>query len=420
VTEGFDGTFTASFTLPATIPAGEHDIRVLGGSLGSGEPNPVVSKFDVFTVTAPACGGSAAVELPSTQAKLGGPLRITGTGWCHPAGGGSRVAIKIDDGAYSHLDSSVNGNRTVWAIVDAAADGTFDTTITLPDGTARSSTPAFPSGQHTLRFLTGSLVPGDQVRTVQSAPFVVGAYQPNGTPDPVNAKKLKKSDRAKVSAQRKGKKLRVTVPKTEVGAWVYVSLYAKDGSPRYPWKKWYRLGKHHRLTLPFRTAGATGKVKLVVQSGAAADTGAVLGWAPLTLPAKKGSNRPATSPGSSGSSGSSGTGSSPAPTSSGSGTSGGSTTTPDAPDPAPPRRAAPRRRRHSRRTTTSTRPGTEPCGAPSAAACSPSPSGRSPRALRCSSTSTRRTPWRRSAGPRPTAGARSASTWPAWRRTTPR
>ena len=41
---------------------------------------------------------------------------MSGTGWCHPTDGGSRIGIKIDDGAISHLDTAVHANQTIWAI----------------------------------------------------------------------------------------------------------------------------------------------------------------------------------------------------------------------------------------------------------------------------------------------------------------
>lgn len=104
---------------------------------------------------------------------LGGKLRLTGTGWCHPDSGGSVIGVKIDDGAYSRLDTTVNANKTVWAIIRADADGTFSTSITLPDGTTNTSSPKLPTGSHTLRLLTGSLKSGDEIRTYESEPFDV-------------------------------------------------------------------------------------------------------------------------------------------------------------------------------------------------------------------------------------------------------
>ncbi len=290
-----DGTFSASITLPdgttktstPAFPTGAHTLRLLTGSLKDGDPVRTVQSaaFTVSKPSTPVAAGcepttpDATVSLGSTKVAMGGKLKITGTGWCHPTTGGSRIAIKLDDGAYSHVDDSVHPNLTVWAIVDAdPEDGTFAATVKLPDGTTKTSTPAFPKGSHTLRLLTGSLKDGDPVRTVQSDPFTVGAYRPNGTPDPINAKKLRKANRHGVTATKKGKKLTVKAPQTKVGSWVYVSLYAKDGSPRYPWPSWQRLGKGHKVTLSLKGKGLTGKARLVVQSGDAGRVGKLLGW----------------------------------------------------------------------------------------------------------------------------------------------
>ncbi len=119
----------------------------------------------------------AKVGISPASVGLGGVLRVTGSGFCHPAGDGSVVAIKIDDGAFSRLDSSVHANKTVWAIVPAGADGTFDVQLQLPDGTdagTNGSSPALKAGAHTLRFLTGSLRTGDQTRSLSAGFTVVG------------------------------------------------------------------------------------------------------------------------------------------------------------------------------------------------------------------------------------------------------
>ncbi|CCH76892.1 exported hypothetical protein [Nostocoides japonicum T1-X7] len=120
---------------------------------------------------------TATVKLAKKTAPMGGTIKVTGTGWCHPTNGGSTVAIKIDEGAYSRLDSSVNPNRTVWAIIQAnPKNGKLNAVIKLPSGKtsgANGSTPAFPAGKHTFRLLSGSLKAGDTIRTVQSPVFTV-------------------------------------------------------------------------------------------------------------------------------------------------------------------------------------------------------------------------------------------------------
>ena len=99
-------------------------------------------------------------------APLGGNLRLVGTGYCVENGSsGSTIAIKIDDGKYSRLDSKVNANRTVWQVIKVGSNGSFDVAVKLP--TANQTTPAFTAGSHWLRVLTGSLKDGDKIRTTR-------------------------------------------------------------------------------------------------------------------------------------------------------------------------------------------------------------------------------------------------------------
>jgi hypothetical protein len=298
------GDFSGSFTLPdgtaaTSTPAfeeGDHTLSFLSGSLESGDT--VRSMTAAFTIGAVGTGGggdtaakgpctpttaAAQVKLASTTATLGGTVHVTGTGFCNPAGGGSLIGVKIDDGAYAHP-----GGSTTWAKIQADdADGTFSADITLPDGTAATSDPVFPRGSHTLRFLTGSLAAGDTVRTLKSEPFVIGAYRPADVPDPVDPATLRRSERAGVTARLGKHRLRVRVPHRPAGTWVYVTLYDADGSPRYPWSAWRRLDAQHRLVLPRKAitaAGVTGHVRLVVQSGDEGHVGDLLGWTRLALP----------------------------------------------------------------------------------------------------------------------------------------
>jgi len=319
-----DGTFAATITLPdgtpqtsqPAFPEGSHTLRLLTGSLkpedavrtvqsapfvvsasGTATPTPTPTPTPSSSGTCQPTSATPTVTLDENKAALGSLLRITGAGWCHPTSGGSVIAVKLDDGAYSHLDSSVNANRTVWAIVQAdESDGTFVADVRLPDGTEKTSTPAFPKGQHTLRLLTGTLKAGDTIRTVQSDPFVVGKYKPTGTPDPLNDKLLKPGKRKGVTATKSanGKRLVVKVPKTPVGSWVYASVYAADGSPRYPWKKWYRLGKSHRLDLKLAGKGLTGQGRVVIQSGQADEVGRLLGWVKVRFTKPAGQSGPST------------------------------------------------------------------------------------------------------------------------------
>jgi hypothetical protein len=320
------GDFSGSFTLPdgttgTSSPAlaeGSHTLSFLSGSLKSGDT--VRSVVVGFTIGTASSGGSstpagpctpttssAAVHLGSTTATLGGTVHVTGTGFCNPTGGGSTIGVKLDDGTYALPTGS-----TTWTTIHADdSDGTFSVDIKLPDGTTATSKPAFPRGGHTLRFLTGSLAPGDTIRTLKSETFSIGAYAPSDLPDPLASTDLRKHARNGVKAALKAKKVVVKLPHTPAGTWVLATLYDQDGSPSYPWETWQQLPASHQLTLarkPITKAGATGKQKLVVQSGDERKVGDLLGWAKLTLPT-------AATTTSSGSTGSTST------TSSGSGTS---------------------------------------------------------------------------------------------------
>ena len=309
-----DGTFTTAITLPdgtsatstPAYPDGTHTLRLLSGSLKAGD-TPRTVQSDPFTVTAPGAApspdpvptttptadptpttttctaASASVSLNRTTVSRGGTIDLTGTGWCHPTGGGSRIGVKLDDGAYSHLDGGVNANRSVWAVIDADADGTFAARITLPDGTSATSTPAFPDGSHTLRLLSGSLKSGDTIRTVESASFTVGAgsYRPTGIPDPVAPAELT----TRVGASVAGTRLRVTVPGGTKGDWVFVSTLAADGSPRDPWgATWYQLDATGSVTITLGNPAISGRTRIVVQNGNDGHVGEALGYAVVDAP----------------------------------------------------------------------------------------------------------------------------------------
>jgi len=138
----------------------------------------VVTTLAVVVGAEPAGAQEAPAATVAASGELGGQLAISGTGWTHPDGTGSSIGIKIDEGAYSRPDgATVHANATIWAIVDANPDGTFSTTIDLPDGTTTAPGGSLPAlaagGSHTLRLLTGSLKPGDTPRTLASTEFTV-------------------------------------------------------------------------------------------------------------------------------------------------------------------------------------------------------------------------------------------------------
>ena len=161
------------------------------------------------TLTIQAAPVSASVQV-AASAEIGGKIRVTGKGFLHPTSKtqGSRIAVKINDGAYSRLDTSVHTNKTIWYLIDAKKDGTFSVDIPLPDGTKSGklgSSPALVKGTYTLRFLTGSLLTGDTSRTVESAKFTVVAkgtkkLTSTSTPTVSGTKKVGKTLKASVKA----------------------------------------------------------------------------------------------------------------------------------------------------------------------------------------------------------------------------
>ncbi len=330
-----DGSFDLTLDAPAGLVAGQYlTVSLQSGRFLAGDVQRTATTAPLVVGGVawvdPGDGGEQVTCVPTSgsptvtvapDATVGGTLHVTGTGWCHPAenGGGSRIGVKIDEGAYSRLDTSVHTNRTIWATVDAdPRTGTFDVEIPLPDGTttgAAGSDPAFPEGSHTLRLLTGSLKSGDTVRTLLSAPFVVGEYRPNGLPDPAEATEdLTSATRGGVTLSRTATALTVRVPAAQPGDWVFLTAYAVDGSPRYLWRDtWFRVGADGTVVAPL--AGVTlpvGTTKLAVQSGNRGSLGQVLGWASLHVAAPPAPEVPATggtaAPGTSGGTGSAGTG----------------------------------------------------------------------------------------------------------------
>ena len=328
-----DGSWTARIPYPTAAnarlagggwtawePGSQHEVRVLTGSLLAGDVTR--SLAGTFTVAGPddtddpddpdgpgpddtdggtdddtdgtddttTCRATSArptVRVETPVVSPGGELEISGAGWCHPGGGGSRIGVKIDEGALARTDDTVHANRTIWAIVQAdARTGTFRTTLRLPDGTTATSTPALTSGAHTLRLLSGTLRPGDAPRSVLSEPFSVGRYRPAGTPEPLEARAdLRPGTRGAVAARVVGGELRLRVPRARAREWVFVTAYAADGSPRHPWARWFRLDDARRVVLPGAGRLPAGRLRLSVQSGDPDRLGRLLGWAPLTVAA---------------------------------------------------------------------------------------------------------------------------------------
>lgn len=299
------GEFDISIDLPEGLVAGqEFTVRFQSGLFVPGDTQRTLTTAPLVVGGVPYVddGGEAlATCVPSTpqptvtvaeRATLGGTLLVSGTGWCHPAeaGGGSRIAFKIDEGGFSHLTADIHSNRTIWALVDADDEtGDWSFEMQLPDGTEATSLPAFTEGAHTLRLLTGSLKEGDAGRTMKSAEFVVGEYAPTVLPDPLGIDSGALSDETlggvKVEqrlAMAPGSWL-VTVPEGNIGEWVYVDVYVASSS-RAPFPSWYRLDDKRQVLLSLD--GVTlpvGATKATVQSGDQGRVGDLLGWAAVEI-----------------------------------------------------------------------------------------------------------------------------------------
>ena len=231
------------------------------------------------------------VTVETKKVAVGGKVHVTGSGYCNPTAntGAAHVAVKLDEGKYSRLDDAVSTNRTMWQIIETnQSDGTFDTWIQLPDGTEKTSTPAFPEGAHSLRFLSGSLHTGDKGSTVGGvgvADFVVGQYRPQGAPDPVDpGSALTSGNRNGVTASLNGNTITVTVPGGRQGDWVHTSAYM-DGSRRGAWLgEWNQLDAEKSVTYTVdREVLLAGKYQLLVQNGNEGHVGEILGWTTLEL-----------------------------------------------------------------------------------------------------------------------------------------
>jgi hypothetical protein len=255
-------------------------ITVTGGS-GATDPLPAGTTLDVDT----------------SAAAIGGVVHLSGTGWMHPDGSGSIIAVKINDGAFSRTtEGKVHDNLTIWAIIETDASGSFEYDLVLPDGTeagAGGSTPAFGDGEYTLRFLTGSLKTGDVIRTWASAPFVVGQYSPVGDPTPIDpSASLTGALSDLISVAFSGNQTVVTIPGAEPGDWVNLSAYL-GSSVRYPWGQDANFvvdpNRQVRVSLAAGAFDEVGTYSIVVRDVNQGAGAAVLGWtayvvAPAVVP----------------------------------------------------------------------------------------------------------------------------------------
>lgn len=234
----------------------------------------------VSTVSAPT------LEVEPGPVAMGDAIQVSGAGWCHPSDGGSRVAIKIDEGGFSHLDTAIHANKTIWAIVEASpTDGTFSFAMKLPDGTAATSTPAFGEGTHSLRALSGSIKENDTGRTVKSNDFTVGVHRPNGTPALLGPDDLTAAAEDEVLAVWRSGRILLEVSGGAEGDWLLASLLSPEGSPRYPWgTTWLQLDAKGRVLLPAAEGDLSGEWTLVVQDGNQGHVSQLIGWSSLTFP----------------------------------------------------------------------------------------------------------------------------------------
>ncbi|ROR95562.1 immunoglobulin I-set domain protein [Salana multivorans] len=329
-----DGVLDASLDLPAEVTAGSYvavrlttrdDGTALGDVAREWTSRPLT--VDGTPWTAPVTEGCTATPAEATYqlapgmavpaANVGGTIRLTGEKWCNTVTGkGSYIAIKINDGAFSHKGSGsarvfnaelgeetglcaagiCRTNKTIWYVIEAADDGSFDVQVPLPDRT--SSTPAFGEGAYTLRIMTATLA-GDPYyggvreasRTMQTPEFTVVCEtcdtsnatpgEPTLAPDPPHATQdLTQATRGGVSVTQEATRWLVTVPAAAPGDWVYANVY-DEMSPRFPWgARWFQVDATGRIALPL--AGVTlpvGTNRLSVQDR----TGALLGWTTVTV-----------------------------------------------------------------------------------------------------------------------------------------
>lgn len=275
--------------------------------------------------TCTAAPGAASYELaPGMKvpaANIGGTIRLTGENWCNLVGGGSLIAIKIDDGAYSRLASETapmfdanlgeetgecvagicGSNKTIWYTIEADEYGSFDVEIPVPG--RKNSSPAFEEGAYTLRIMTRTLSADpyyqgkrpDPSRTMKSPEFTVVAEglpldnvkpgRPKAAPNPLHATNdLTEAARGGVKVQQEASRWLVTIPGAEQGDWVYANVF--DGlSPRSPWGgRWFEVNAKLQISLPL--AGVTlpaGRNKLSIQDR----SGEPLGWAFVSVTAPK-------------------------------------------------------------------------------------------------------------------------------------
>ncbi len=302
VTANADGSFEITSDAPTGIVGGDKvTVQFQSGLLAAGDVTRSVTSAALVVDGVPwvdpgpgegedkcVATGAASVAIPTPAAEVGGTLRVTGSNWCHPDAGGSTIAVKINEGGFSHLaGQGVHPNLTIWAIIEVDSTGSFDTEIQLP--TASNSTPAFVPATYTLRLLTGSLKANDLIRSELSPEFVVvaeGTLDPDGpppalgkptsTPDPWEYNDdLVDSARGGITATLTGTTLDITIPAATPGDWVFVYVFS---SPKTV--DWFQVGAANSISVSIAgMALEPGVHKVSVQNRA----GALMGWDDFTL-----------------------------------------------------------------------------------------------------------------------------------------
>ncbi|MFT4232264.1 MAG: hypothetical protein QM606_05745, partial [Leucobacter sp.] len=134
---------------------------------------------------------SGAVATYDANWTVDGKLKVSGTNWKHPEGGGSHIAVKYARGAVTP-NTPLGGDvpDDVWALIEADADGNWTAELEFPTVENSNLTEAWAAGStQTINLLTGSMRPGD---TVRSVPLEVTVAEPQPT-EPVTEWKLTSS-----------------------------------------------------------------------------------------------------------------------------------------------------------------------------------------------------------------------------------
>ena len=281
-------------------PGETHAVRLLTGSLLTGDkPRTAAASFTVTGTTPQPVQDQAAVTVPAEWVE-GEPLTIGGTGWTWADGTtGSTIGIKLNGGSLVPLGDPYGDEAdNVYAIIKAA-DDSGDFTVALPfpgEGAVQpGNTPVKAGDEITVHFLTGSLAPGDRVRSVSKTVTVVAAAEPEPEPEP--GKALTATPVPTVSGTAKvGKSLTA-----KAGSWkpAKVTLkyqWLRDGQPiAKATKSSYKLVKAdagRKITV--QVTGSKSGYASVTKTSKAKSVAKVKAKAKLSVPSKVGKGKKAT------------------------------------------------------------------------------------------------------------------------------